>query len=110
MLPLRILLVLFLIQGMVPAIGEAAEAVVHYAVAGHLAHTDADQGDLGDQGDEHGCSPTQHHCTCCSAQSVIPNSAGLTSTFHHVAASTATPNEGRSLNRAQEPPFRPPIA
>jgi hypothetical protein len=32
---------------MVPAIGEVGEAVVHYATTGHLAHTDADEGDLG---------------------------------------------------------------
>ena len=107
---LRLLLVLFLIQGMVPAIGETAEAVVHYVATGHLAHTDADQGDLGDQGQEHGCSPTEHRCGCCTAQPVVAAQRESSVPRPFVAASTARSDAGRSLNRAQEPPFRPPIA
>ena len=43
--PMRLLVVLALIHGLVPAFGEVAEAVVHYATTGHLAHSDADEGD-----------------------------------------------------------------
>ena len=54
---IRLLLVLVLIHGLMPAFGEAAEAVVHYATTGLLAHSEAGEGDLGDQGGAHGCSP-----------------------------------------------------
>ena len=52
---MRTALVILLIYGLVPALGEVAEAVTHYVTEGHLAHTAADEGDLGDQGHEHGC-------------------------------------------------------
>lgn len=65
---MRSLLVLWLAVGMAPGLGEVAESAVHLVTAGHLAHTDADHGDLGDQGPEHGCGTTQHHCGCCASQ------------------------------------------
>jgi hypothetical protein len=107
---LRLLLVLFLIQGMVPAIGEVGEAVVHYATTGHLAHTDADQGDLGEQGQEHGCSPTEHRCACCTGQPVVAAQRESVEPRPFVAATSARASAGAYLTRAQEPPFRPPIA
>jgi len=108
--PMRLLLVLVLIHGLVPAVGEAAEAVVHYATTGHLAHSDADDGDLGDQGGEHGCSPTSHRCACCAPQPVVASPSD------HVvrvawAPSRIPPEEaGRVTPRAPDRPFRPPIA
>ena len=67
---MRLALVLALIHGLVPGLGELAEAGVHYVVKGHLAHSDADHGDLGDVGDEHGCGGAQHLCGCCASQVV----------------------------------------
>jgi hypothetical protein len=65
---MRLTLVLVLIHGLVPGLGEVAEAAVHYAIEGHLAHSAADRGGLGDLGDEHGCCTTVHHCGCCASQ------------------------------------------
>ena len=106
----RLLLVVLLIHGMVPAFGEVAEAVVHYATSGHLAHSDADDGDLGDQGDEHGCSPTSHRCACCTPQPLVATPAG------QVVRVTWTPRRlppaavGQVAVRSPDRPFRPPIA
>jgi hypothetical protein len=76
---MRWLLVLALVHGLVPGLGEVAEAVVHYAVEGHLAHSDADRGDLGELGHEHGCGTTEHHCACCASQAFVahPGDAGV---------------------------------
>ncbi len=107
---MRLLLVLTLLNGLVPGLGEVAESVVHYAVDGHLAHTEADRGDLGDQGCEHGCGTTEHHCLCCASQPLAAPVAGavmkvaaVVSRPHVAAASLA------SLD-APAPPLRPPIA
>lgn len=64
-------LLLILVNGLVPALGEGVEMIVHLAVSGHLAHSESDQGDLGDLGDEHGCGPIAHHCGCCLSQQVL---------------------------------------
>ena len=106
----RLLLIVTLIHGLVPAFGELAETAVHFAVEGHLAHSDADRGDLGDQGDEHGCGTTEHHCTCCVSQLVMAPPAG--------AVLLAAPGQARPLPKRAHlaslhepaPPYRPPIA
>ncbi len=107
---MRLALVLLLVHGLVPALGEVAETAVHYAVEGHLAHSPADRGDLGDQGDEHGCGTTQHHCACCASQVLAPAPA-------MVARAPAPPLAGRvpaarTLASLTDPapPRRPPIA
>lgn len=106
---MRLALVLLLVHGLVPALGEVAEAAVHYAVEGHLAHSQADQGDLGDQGDEHGCGTTQHHCDCCASQ-VVVTSAGcrITVSLHASPGVVGDPGALASLHEPT-PPFRPPI-
>lgn len=107
---MRLVLVLALIHGLAPGLGEVAEAVVHYASERHLAHSDADQGDLGDQGHHHGCGTTQHQCGCCASQSVA-----VTPPVQLAGASAPTaahaPHRGvlASLHEPT-PPFRPPIA
>lgn len=107
---MRLLLVLVLIHGLAPAFGEVAEAVVHYATTGHLAHSAEDEGDLGDQGDEHGCSPTRHRCDCCTPQPVVVTPGG------HVFRVAWTPSRlplaetGQVPAQAPDRPFRPPIA
>jgi hypothetical protein len=107
---MRLLLVLVLIHGLVPAFGEVAEAVAHYATTGHLAHSEADEGDLGDQGGEHGCSPTSHRCACCAPQPFVATPA------RQVVRIAWTPNRlppaeaEQVAPRAPDRPFRPPIA
>jgi len=65
---LRLLLVLALINGLMPAFGEAVELIADYAASGHVAHRGTDP----DPGEEHGCGPTEHHCRCCASQSLLP--------------------------------------
>ncbi len=107
---MRLLVVLALVNGMVPGLREAVEAVAHYAATGHLAHTDADHGDLGDQGAEHGCSPTEHRCACCPAQPVIAPYAEIALPVVAPAVEESPARVERLVTRALEPPFRPPIA
>jgi hypothetical protein len=106
----RLLLVLVLIHGLVPAFGEVAEAVVHYATTGHLAHSDADEGDLGDQGGEHGCSPTSHRCACCAPQPVVASPAGQVVRIAWTPSRLPPAEAGQVAPRAPDRPFRPPIA
>ena len=107
---MRLVLVLALVHGLVPALGEVAEAVVHYAVEGHLAHTDADRGDLGDLGHEHGCGTTEHRCACCVSQDLAAQPA-------RVSPAPLPARAGARIERAHlvslhdpAPPRRPPIA
>lgn len=107
---MRLALVLALILGLVPGLGEIVETAVHYAVEGHLAHSEADRGDLGDLGTEHGCGTTQHHCGCCASQLVVaqPTQAGPLA----VLAKTRAPRHDPVLVSVHDPapPRRPPIA
>jgi hypothetical protein len=107
---MRLLLVLFLIHGLVPAFGEVGEAVVHYATTGHLAHTAEDEGDLGNQGGEHGCCPTSHRCDCCSPQPVVANPAGQVVRIAWTPSRAPPAEAGQVPPRAPDRPFRPPIA
>jgi hypothetical protein len=106
----KALLVLALIHGLVPAFGELAEAAVHYATTGHLAHAGADGGDLGDQGAEHGCSPTAHHCPCCVTQAVVAHRPDTGSPVAWRALPWSPSRLERAATRSLDPPFRPPIA
>ena len=106
---MRFLLVMWLAAGLVPDLGEVAEAVVHLATSGHLVHSDADHGDLGHQGDEHGCGTTQHNCGCCASQVLLSTQASAIG-LNLVAAPgpSVTPDALVSLHEPT-PPFRPPI-
>jgi hypothetical protein len=107
---MRLALVLLLIHGLVPALGEVVETVVHLAEAGHLAHTEADGGDLGDQGHEHGCGTTQHQCDCCTSQPMGVRSAAAALPAQAPASPVCQVScRLRSLH-APAPPYRPPIA
>jgi hypothetical protein len=106
---MRTALVILLIHGLAPALGEVAETVVHYLAEGHLAHTVADHGVLGDQGDEHGCGTTQHHCDCCASQAVGAAAGGGRSVGPVPSGSLpAAPAALASLHEPA-PPLRPPI-
>lgn len=107
---MRFVLVLWLIHGMVPALGEVAETVVHYAFEGHLAHSDADEGDLGDQGSEHGCGTTEHHCGCCNSQVVATAPGVMVVGPMKIAPGPLATGEQLASLDAPAPPNRPPIA
>jgi hypothetical protein len=107
---LRALLLAILINGLVPAFGEAAEAVVHYAKTGHVAHATADEHDLGDLGREHGCGSTEHRCDCCPNLAVVL--APAVTTVSRAERTTEMPPDDAAPPgaRSLEPPLRPPIA
>lgn len=98
-----------LLNGLVPALGEALEAVVHYVESGHIAHLTQGETDLGDLGQEHGCGPTSHHCGCCASQPVL---AAGTQRLASLAVPVGEPvvSEGlRYVEGARARLFRPPI-
>ncbi len=107
---MRLALVLLLCGGLVPGLGEVIETVTHYVEEGHLAHSDADHGDLGDQGEEHGCGTTEHRCGCCASQvAAAPGGSGLGVALVAVEGPPLAPGALTSLHEPA-PPFRPPIA
>lgn len=106
----RLFLVLMLVHGLVPGLAEAGEAVVHYVRTGHVAHTPADKGDLGDQGPEHGCGTTFHHCTCCATQVVVPSAEAVVVSLDAATAKPVAPRELTLAAREPPRPFRPPIS
>lgn len=107
---MRLALLIALIHGLLPGLGELAETAVHYAVEGHLAHSEADRGDLGELGDEHGCGGAQHLCECCVSQVFVqqPAFAGPGAP----ASREATALGGARLVSLHDPapPRRPPIS
>lgn len=105
----RALLVILLVHGLVPGLAEVGEALVHYARTGHAAHSEADHGDLGDQGPEHGCGTTQHHCTCCTGLEVAAPGA-VAIALHAGVARPVVPVESPHAAREPSRPFRPPIS
>ncbi len=107
---MRLALLLALIHGLVPGLGELAETAVHYALEGHLVHSVADRGDLGDVGHEHGCGTTEHLCGCCVSQVFVAQPV-------QAAPAATSSREGPRLDRMwlvslhePAPPRRPPIA
>ena len=106
---MRLLLVLLLVNGLTPALGEVVEAAVHLATTGHLAHSDADHGDLGEQGDEHGCGTTQHRCTCCASQLLAVGADLQVGRPAPAAAVTRPAAAALASLHEPAPPFRPPI-
>lgn len=107
---MRWLLVAILVHGFVPGLAEVGEAVVHLARTGHVAHTPADRGDLGDQGAEHGCGTTQHHCACCATQLVVPAPGVTVVAVERGRSPSVQPAEQAPATREPARPFRPPIA
>jgi len=106
----RVFLVLMLVHGLVPDLAEVGEAVVHCARTGHVAHTTADDGDLGDQGPEHGCGTTQHRCACCATEMVAPSGEGVVASADDGVEGPLAPAEARLAAREPVRPFRPPIS
>jgi len=106
----RLLLILTLINGLAPSLGELAEAAVHFAVEGHLAHSQAAHCELGERGDEHGCGTTDHHCTCCASQAVIAPPAGTVLPAVPSGSRPVVERARLASLHAPAPPYRPPIA
>jgi hypothetical protein len=105
----RYLLAIWMVFGLVPGLGEVVETAVHLATSGHLAHTDADHGDLGDEGDEHGCGTTCHNCGCCASQA-LASDRKLEVPGTVAAPARLTPSAALVSLHEPTPPFRPPIA
>src|SRR5512133_2988090 len=108
--PMRLLLVLILANGLLPGLGEVAEAVVHYAVEGHLAHTDADHGDPCEEGHERGCGTTAHLCSCCPSLTFVASAAGIVLPAAAARSRLVLGGERVASLVAPAPPLRPPIA
>ncbi|GAO01487.1 hypothetical protein PSR1_00342 [Anaeromyxobacter sp. PSR-1] len=107
---MRVLLVFMLVNGLVPGLAEMGEAVVQYARTGHVPHSAADHGDLGDPRSEHGCGTTHHHCTCCATQAVIPPGEVVVASLDSAASRVFNPGELMIAAREPARPFRPPIS
>ena len=106
---MRLLLIIWLAVGLAPGLGEVAETVVHLTTSRHLAHSDADHGDLGDQGGEHGCGATQHHCRCCTSQVVAIAAPAAVLRVTSRCGDQPTSTGILASLRESTPPHRPPI-
>jgi hypothetical protein len=106
---MRVLVLIAVLHGLVPGLGEVVESAVHLASTGHLAHS-AGETDLGDQGPEHSCGVTLHSCGCCAGQPVM--SELELATLSQGAATERPLERGPDavVDRAPARPFRPPIA
>lgn len=107
---LRLLLIVVLINGLAPALGEAVELVVHYAASGHVAHFEAGEDDLGTGSEEHGCGPIAHHCGCCPSQSVVPTPAMQMTWLPRESTERIPASEQKVAVGTYRRLLRPPIA
>lgn len=108
---MRIALLLALIHGLVPGLGELAEAAVHHVVGGHLAPSCAERGEPGDAGHPQGCCGTvEHHCGCCAPQVFVAQPSGAPPGA--LPSTQCAPVERGQLVSLHDPapPRRPPIA
>lgn len=106
---LRLLLILALVSGLVPAFAETVELVVHYAQTGHVAHAVAGEQDLHQPGAEHGCGPTAHHCGCHASQPVLPGTSARLLSFVEPVLKSLPASEALHAGGVRDAPFRPPI-
>jgi hypothetical protein len=106
---MRVLLVLAVLHGLVPGLGELVESAVHYAGTGHLPHG-AGETDLGEQGPEHSCGVTLHSCACCPSQTLMLAAATVEAEHAAPERSRPVPEARLPVDRAPARPFRPPIA
>lgn len=102
---MKLLLVIAVLFGLIPEFGEAVEQIVHFSVEGSFGHSNGEDG--ADR--EHGCSPTDHHCGCCTNLPVIAalHRPALIRAQHEqrqVATPRSAPASGHDRRL-----FRPPI-
>ncbi len=107
---MRLVLVLALVHALVPGLAEVAETAVHYAVEGHLAHSRADEGDLGNLGHEHGCGTTEHLCGCCASQAFVAQPVPAVAVAGPSRGSAPVDRSFLASLHDPAPPRRPPIA
>jgi hypothetical protein len=105
----RWLLILTLVSGLVPSLGEGVELVVHYAATGHLAHFQPGEADLADTGPEHGCGPLAHHCGCCHSQPVLTQAQTRLVQEPSPATERLGGDEGQAAIGIHSRLLRPPI-
>ncbi|HEY0712511.1 MAG TPA: hypothetical protein VGF45_07550 [Polyangia bacterium] len=105
---MRLLVIIALLYGLVPSLGEGVGAVVHLAVTGHVAHFEPGEEDL-DESDEHGCGTTFHLCRCCVTHVTLSEPhlgpAVITRELRSPRRPTSDPPLDSGLRRL----FRPPI-
>lgn len=105
---MRVALLLLIVNGLVPGLGEVVESAVHYAVEGHLPHGDVECGDR--EGGEHGCGTTEHLCSCCASLSLLAPAAGLAPLVAQPRLHGHRAGERVASLDPPAPPHRPPIA
>lgn len=78
---LELVLCAVLVFGLFPGSAEVVETVAHVVHDGHLPHSEAHDDVAAtedcDAADEHGCTPLQHQCKCCSSASALPPTSAL---------------------------------
>ena len=107
---MRALLIIFLLHGLVPGLGEIIETVVHRVTTGHFAHSAGEPHDEGSTDGEHGCTPTAHRCHCCASQPLIARARVLFDAPPAPAFESRPSRLNRSSDGILSSVFRPPIA
>jgi len=106
---MRALLVIAVLHGLVPGLGEIVESAVHYATTGHLPHALAHETDPENPEPEHSCCVTLHTCACCAGQPVVE--VEVASVEQGASRLGRLQRDAReAVARAPARPFRPPIA
>jgi hypothetical protein len=113
---LRWALCALVVFGLVPGATELVENLEHLLHDGHLRHSTAHEVVADDEacdgeGDEHGCTPLDHRCGCCTSVAGI---AGVRDPLSQPLPSEARPEVRstiiqRPVSRDVSPPVRPPI-
>ena len=101
---------------MLPGWGELIETAEHLLHDGHLPHsTDHEVSAATEEhtvaNDEHGCTPTTHHCECHQSVPVLPgNEPPQLNPLQRVVLTSWMPWEDQLISRVDVPPTPPPIA
>lgn len=100
--------ILTLVCALNPSFAEAAGALVECARTGQVTH-EAHRDDAGDQGTEHSCPPSHHHCGCCARAPMETAPVAIVQVV--TVPSQRAPAEACRWGDVSVPPlFRPPIA
>ncbi len=115
---LRWVLGFLIVVGLCPGAAELLDVAEHLLHDGHLPHSAAHDvaaasEQHGETNDEHGCSPTSHHCKCCVNLLGLPPAPALPWDDAVCSAVNLSPigsTDPRGPERATPPPVPPPIA
>lgn len=107
----RWLLTVWVVLGLTP-LGDAAGHLLQRAESLAETTTISSHDTSGSHETEHGCTPSQHHCKCCSSQSMLPPDFSLPSflAMRPVATKVGVADVPAPWSRAVSPLLRPPIA